>query len=188
MPTSLRPYVDEARAIAFDASSEFGALTHEQLNWKPAPDRWSVAQCLDHLMVIDAGYFPVFRRIADGGYESPFWRRLLFPKAFGSMVLKAVEPQAPRAFKTSSAAQPARGDIGADIVRRFETHQRTMAEHLERLEAKRASDLVIGSPVFPAASYSILSAARIMVAHARRHMLQARRVTEQPGFPRAVPA
>ena len=186
MPTSLRPFIDEARAIAFDASSEFGTLTYEQLNWKPAPERWSVAQCLDHLMVIDSGYFPLFDRIASGSYTPPLWRRLLFPKAFGSMILKAVEPQAPRAYKTSSAAAPARGDIGADVVERFEAHERTVAEHLEKLDARQASDLIIGSPVLPLASYSVLDAARILVAHARRHLLQARRVTEEAGFPRAL--
>ena len=184
MTSSLRPFIDEARTIAFDAGSEFGALSAEQLNWKPTPDRWSVAQCLDHLIVIDSGYFAIFDRIAQGGYRPPAWRRLLFPKAFGSMVLKAVQPEAPRRFKTASAAAPSTGTIGADIVARFEQHQRTIAEHLERLEARGAAPLVIGSPVLPLASYSVLDAARIMVAHARRHMLQARRVTESPGFPR----
>jgi hypothetical protein len=32
---------------------EFQNITHRQLNWKPAPDSWSMGQCLDHLVVAD---------------------------------------------------------------------------------------------------------------------------------------
>ena len=40
----------DIHAIALDAEKLFGSLSAEQLNWKPAPDRWSVAQCLEHLI------------------------------------------------------------------------------------------------------------------------------------------
>ncbi|MGH7471115.1 MAG: DinB family protein [Longimicrobiales bacterium] len=44
-----------------------------QLNWKPAPDSWSVGQCLDHLININREYDPTFDRIQKGEHE----RRLL---------------------------------------------------------------------------------------------------------------
>jgi hypothetical protein len=33
--------------------NEFENITQEQLNWKPAPESWSIGQCLDHLVVAD---------------------------------------------------------------------------------------------------------------------------------------
>ena len=35
--------VSQADAVSQDARNVFGSLTKEQLNWKPSPERWSVA-------------------------------------------------------------------------------------------------------------------------------------------------
>jgi hypothetical protein len=42
---------------------------------------------------------------------------------------------------------------------------------------------VVTSPVTAVATYSLLDAYRIVVAHERKHFEQARRVTCVPGFP-----
>src|SRR5919112_472867 len=44
---------------------------------------------------------------------------------------------------------------------------------------------MVTSPVAAVATYSLLDAYRIVVAHERKHFEQARRVTEEAGFPRA---
>lgn len=40
------------------ASLEFSNISSEQLNWKPSAESWSIAQCLDHLIIADSSYFP----------------------------------------------------------------------------------------------------------------------------------
>jgi uncharacterized damage-inducible protein DinB len=52
--------VDRLNEVTRDARAAFGGLSHEKLNWKPAPERWSVAQCLDHLITINRLYFALF--------------------------------------------------------------------------------------------------------------------------------
>ena len=69
MADDLAALVSEARAAAASAQQTFGHLTAEQLNWKPAPDAWSVAQCFDHLITINAGYFPIMQSLARGTYK-----------------------------------------------------------------------------------------------------------------------
>ena len=45
--------------------------------------------------------------------------------------------------------------------------------------------LKVTSPVSGVATYSLLDAYRIVVAHERKHFEQARRVTQKEGFPAA---
>jgi hypothetical protein len=45
--------------------------------------------------------------------------------------------------------------------------------------------LKVTSPVSPVATYSLLDAYRILVAHERKHFEQARRVMQTEGFPAA---
>ena len=46
-------------------------------------------------------------------------------------------------------------------------------------------NIVITSPVMSLMTYSLWDAYKIMVAHERRHMAQAKRVMDTPGFPKA---
>lgn len=186
MNESLPELVAEARAIAAEAEGSFGALRGEQLNWKPAADAWSVAQCFDHLIRINSAYFPQLHRIQTGGYV-PTWRdRVPFlGRLIAAMVLKAVQPQATRKFKATAAVMPASSALDADIIARFTAHQQEVVGHMERTALRGdLGAMMLTSAVAPAAFYSALDAFRILLAHERRHMAQAVRVTQAAGFPR----
>ena len=51
-------------------------LNEEQLNWKSAPATWSVAQCLDHIIVNNVKYFKVFEEIISDSYQQTTWQRM----------------------------------------------------------------------------------------------------------------
>ena len=41
----------EIKAAHKQLKKSIGKLTDEQLRWKPAPERWSAAECAEHLIV-----------------------------------------------------------------------------------------------------------------------------------------
>ncbi len=56
----LQTIVVEAEKNSGAARELVSGLSNAQLNWKPAPEKWSIAQCLDHLTVASRefeGYF-----------------------------------------------------------------------------------------------------------------------------------
>jgi hypothetical protein len=57
----------------------------------------------------------------------------------------------------------------------------------EKMQATRHLDLekvIITSPAASAVTYSLMDAYRIIVVHEHRHFQQAKRVTEETGFPK----
>ena len=185
MNQELPGLIAEAHAIAGDARRIFGALNGEQLNWKRSADEWSVAQCFEHLIKINSTYFPQLQDVADGSHLQTWRARVPFlPRLFGSLVLGAVKPAAPRKLKAARHVQPATSAIGPDIIERFVTHQQDVIERMKQTGHRDLSAVVIISPLAPIAVYSVLDAFRIIVTHERRHMAQAERVTKAGGFPR----
>jgi hypothetical protein len=143
-----------------------------------------VAECLAHLILINAGYFPIIQKIARDGYQPTFQQRLpVLPRLFGSLVLNAVQPQTARKLKANRRFLPTSSAIEGDIVGRFEAHQRDVMDHMAMTDRLDLGSVVITSPVASVATYSLLDAYRILVAHERRHIAQAKRVTAQAGFP-----
>lgn len=185
MNEELSKLIDEANAITDEAQKSFGQLNAKQLNWKRSPNEWSVAQCLDHLIVINSTYFPTVEKIVQDEYRPSLRHRLpLLPRLFGSLVLTAVSPEGKRKYKASSHVQPSSSAIAGDIMARFRSHQQELIRHMRMTEKADLSNTIITSPVASFATYSMLDAYRIVVAHERRHVLQAKRVMETTGFPK----
>lgn len=181
---TLPQIYDETEAVAGDARTLFGHLNPEQLNWKPAPDSWSVAQCLDHLMSINRGFYPIFDRILKGEYKETFLRRAPFlPAFFGKMVIKAVSPDSQRKYKAPGSARPSSSSIDPQIVECFVTHQRETLAKMKSLADKDPAEIIIPSPLVSVVVYSLLDAFRLIVAHERRHFDQAQQVMRADRFP-----
>lgn len=176
----------ETDAIARDAQSQFGQLTAAQLNWKPAPESWSVAQCLDHLITANREMFPPMTAAASGTHKASLWESMpILPGLMGKLMVKSVSPQAKQKLKAPAKIKPSASTLDAQIVARFIDQQREVAEQLKRLTEVEADRIVMTSPLAGFVTYSLLDAARLIVAHERRHLAQAQRVTQTAGFPLA---
>ncbi|MEP7075617.1 MAG: DinB family protein, partial [Acidobacteriota bacterium] len=62
--------IAELERITEDFGTAFGSLTNEQLNWKPAAESWSIAQCVDHLIKSNDEVQPVIDAKLAGGKNS----------------------------------------------------------------------------------------------------------------------
>jgi len=172
------------RAIADDAHSSFGGLSAEQLNWKPSADRWSVAQCLDHLLTSNKGYLPVIESVRSGKKRTRFLERLpVLPGLAGKLLIKSLDPASTRKLKSPKTFEPAQSDISATVIDDFVAQQEQVIEGMKSTSHLDLEKIVITSPALSAITYSLMDAYRIIVVHEQRHLQQAKRVTAEPNFP-----
>lgn len=176
--------IAELHAAAAEAEQAFGRLGARQLNWKPAAESWSVAQCLDHLLATNASYLPVFEAARAGRRKRALIELFpLLPGLWGKFLVGAVSPQATMKVKAPKAFQPAHSEIDPGIVGRFATQQNLLAEHFAAIERQDLGQEVIVSPAARFVTYSLLDSCRIIAAHQQRHLQQAARVMQNPAFP-----
>jgi len=176
--------VAELQAVAADASKVFGKLSAAQLNWKPSAEQWSVGQCFDHLIVTNRTFFPALDKVAAGTFKSSLWGRVSpLSGFFGRFILKALDPEKGRKTKAPRVFEPAKSDVAADVIKQFAAHQEELSTRMRATAGADLRGLKVTSPVSPVATYSLLDAYRIVVAHERKHFEQARRVTQLAGFP-----
>ena len=65
-------WTQEIDKITLDAEMQFSELSSEQINWKPNSQTWSIAQNLEHLIVVNETYYPVLSALKNGTYKKPF--------------------------------------------------------------------------------------------------------------------
>jgi hypothetical protein len=178
--TSLVVAVNSAGS---EAKETFGRLTAVQLNWKPSAERWSVAQCFDHLLNSNRGYFPIIDGVL-AGYKRTFWQSMpVLPGLMGKLLIKSLDPASTRKLKSPKNFEPVQSDISASVINDFVAQQKTIVEKMKATEHLDLSKIVITSPALGIVTYSLLDAYRVIVVHERRHFQQAQRVTQESGFP-----
>jgi len=180
----LTELIGEAEQVRSNATAAFGALSAEQINWRPSAAEWSIAQCLEHLILLNEPYFTQIDKILTGQRQASLWERVpLLPAFFGRLILTAVQPQSKKKVKARLAFAPASSSIDIGILVRFSTHQQDLIRRMKATAELPIERIIITSVVSPFVTYSLLDAYRILVAHERRHLQQAERVMRVPGFP-----
>lgn len=160
--------------------NSFSLLTEEQLNWKPDPETWSIAENIDHLIILNETYYPVLEELKKGTYDLPFVARFGFVVSFfGKMILKSVDPERKKKIKTFPIWEPGSSMISKDILNQFEEHQNELKKQIDEVEHLIYRNTVISSPANRNIVYKLETAFDIIVTHERRHYEQANEVYHQ---------
>jgi hypothetical protein len=171
------------QGVSRQTEATFGALSGAQLNWRPDATRWSVAQCVEHLLTSGNQIRRAAEDALSGGRPRTVWERLpILPRVGGRLLIRSLAPEAARTLAAPAAAQPA-SDISADVVRRFVEQHDQLIAWVNALDEEHAARVIMTSPYVDVVTYSVLDACRILIAHDRRHFEQARQAMASPGFP-----
>jgi hypothetical protein len=183
MNATTEGFLTQLLAITQDVPGIVGGLTHSQFNWQPAPDRWSIGGCLEHLNVTTERYLPVLRQ-AQAEARS---RQLLShgPFALGffeSWFVRAMEPPPRRRFRTRAGFVPPTELDRDRTVSRFTSLQDQFADRIRESDGIDLKRVKVRSQFGPM-SWSMNATFLLLLAHERRHLWQARQVRKEPAFP-----
>ncbi len=160
-------------------------LSDIQLSWTSSPDRWSVAQCLDHLAVTSRQFNTYFTTAIKQGREK--WPVTLDvpyrPSWVGGWLIKQVVPETTRKVPSPKLFRPSQS---AAIEGALEKYLKQQKEFLGFVGETRGIDynkVRLRSPVTPLMRYSLADAFVVTVVHGWRHLAQAKRVRDTAGFP-----
>lgn len=154
-------------------------LNQSQLNWKPNPESWSVAQVIEHLIKVNSSYYPALQTLHAGTYRLAWTAKIpLLPKFLGRMIVNSVKPTNPRKVRTFPVWEPAQSNLPSNIVNDFFRHQSELKERITSSADLLEKGTLIGSPANPRIVYTLEDAFEIIVTHEERHLGQMKRILE----------
>lgn len=161
------------------ARERFGALDYAKFNWSPGPDKWSIGQCLDHLVKGNDPYFAIFDSLANGTHQTTIWQRLpLLPAFWGWALYNTIKPENTRKAKAPKIFQPSLSDVPLSRLDDFCRQQTRLMDAMNKLKHLDLETTIITSPVATFITYSLWDTFEILVAHEERHLNQAERVLQ----------
>lgn len=191
MTSDLQSMLEQIAAIKAEGQGVAAGLSDAQLNWRTGKDRWSIAECLQHLNVGVTKTLPAFdTAIAAGRAQQKFASGPFRYGWFSRMVVASMEPPPKWRMKSPRLIRVSTGGTyrGADVLPQFVAVRDQLAERVRRADGLDLAHVKTISPVNRLLRLPLGAYFNFILAHDRRHLWQARNVRNTPGFGTAQPA
>ena len=181
----INDFIVNANAIADEIQTGFSGLSVEQLNWKPNDTSWSIAQCVEHLIITNNLYFQNIQKVADGTHSNNIFSMIpVIPLITGSLMKKLLGPDSFKKVKTFAMFKPSQSDISDDVLEKFAENQYRFINLMEQTKNLDVRKIKVAEPIGSAVNLRLVDAFEVLVVHEKRHLLQAKRVLGTAGFPK----
>ncbi|MEA2416767.1 MAG: hypothetical protein QOI58_3424 [Thermoanaerobaculia bacterium] len=179
MPADIAELRDQLELVAGEADALVDGLSEEQGMRRPEGGGWSVSECLDHLatgnrLYLNAMQEPANRARLRGMYR----RRPARPGLVGRFFVGLLEPP-PRWWSRMKAPRKTRPRNAPPLAETFADFIATQGQAGAFLRANADLDLAgirFPNPFVRGIFFSLATGLHVIVAHERRHLLQAWRV------------
>ena len=183
MANDVGGVVKELESVSEDVKGSFDSLSPEQLNWRPAPDSWSVAQCLDHLIKSNEEFYPELDGLAAGTRKNTLWQNWSPLSSIAGRFLVSTLKKDGSKVKTNQKMTPP-SSIAPDIIDRFLQHQSEFAAKIRSTGGSEWRKVVLTSPFVKIMTYRMDVGLQALIEHEKRHVRQAKRIVATEGFPK----
>lgn len=168
-------HMHATRKLFLDATAN---LTPEQWNFKAAPEKWSIAECAEHIAASETFLWGLVEKLAAGPAAKP--EDIAKTKGKDDAVVKMV-PDRSSKFQAPEPIKPRK--LAADPMEYLAKFKTARDQHIAYMEKTDASlrDKVMPHPAMgPLDAYQWVL---LLSAHAERHVLQIQEVKAAAGFP-----
>lgn len=176
LPPQLETCAHDLRHASEDARNLLTYNDPEILRKRPSKDNWSPLECIIHLNLSNQAMLPGIRLAVESAPETSSATSTYKMDMAGRFLAWSLEPPAFLKFKTSKLAEPAQSLAleSEPILLEFEDLHRQLLALLQASAGKAIDQQKVQSP-FANMRYNAYSAFRIICAHERRHLWQARK-------------
>ena len=182
-PTTLSPQEREYALQQFQASRDnflksIAGLSQKQWTFKPAPDRWSVAEVAEHITVSETMIFGLVQRSLQSPAD-PAKREQV--KGKDQMIVEKLPDRSHKAQAPEMLRPTGRWATEADLVKAFEAARDSNMQYI-RTTNDDLRDHFFDHPVF--GTLDLYQWLLLISAHSVRHTEQIEEVKADPNFPK----
>jgi uncharacterized damage-inducible protein DinB len=156
-------------------------VNDEQWKWKPAPERWSVGECVEHLVKAET----FLRNFVSGDAlkkpATPEKKNPAKAKEQDEAILKQVADRTRRAQAPEQAAPTGQWPDRKALLKEFDARRKATIEFARTAPADLRAYFFDSGPLAGSDYYQILL---VISSHTQRHIAQMREVMAEPNFPK----
>ncbi len=172
---SLLQYFNETTA---ELEKQVAGLSEAQLQFKPAPDKWSISQCLEHIIRSERMIFDMAKKGLDQDPQPERRKeiKLTDDNLKNALTDRSHKYQAPKELQPEGIYK----DVKTALTD-FTAARQPVIDYIKKADAEDLRNHVSDSPTGPIDGYQALM---FIAAHSARHTKQIAEIKANPNFPK----
>jgi len=177
-------FISDTESVLNDFN-KFKSHSEDQINWKPSVESWSIAECLDHLVITNNLYLKEFeKQFATNQIKADCSKTEVKHKWLSKFIIKAVNPANVKKSKTFPVFMPTMSKYNKDVFKNFSEIQTGLINLVSSSINLDLNEYVMSSPAAKIIKENFCDVLEIIRLHDRRHFYQAERLFNHPNFPK----
>ncbi len=168
--------VDHLNKTRADLIASVQGLSEAQLNFKPAPDRWSVLECVKHITLASQGLFAFVQHTAKTPNDSNFKSGVTDSMFIAMVEDRSHKAQAPEPFKPVHSPYKNL----TETLKAFNAGRDSLINYVQTTNDDLRNHIA-SMPFGKVDAYQLIL---LISAHTNRHMQQLNEVKADPNFPK----
>lgn len=176
----LEEYRQRFERAKAEAKELTQGLSEARFNWRPAPDAWSIEECLEHLTVVGHWEARAIEKAVDEGRARGLTGS--GPFSYGPVerfIIGMTEPPVRQKLPASRQFVPLHGQPVTAVLPTFLHVQSQFIFQIDRAAGLDLSRVKVATPISRFLRLSLGATLAQAAAHERRHLDQAWRVREK---------
>lgn len=153
-------------------------LSDAQMQFKPAPDRWSVSQCVEHIILAEKELFAMEQQTVKQP-ANPEKRKNI--KITDQDLVKGIVDRSHKAKAQESAVPKGVYSTSAEAIQAFTTQRDGIIDYVKGTSDDLRNHVMEGSPLGSIDTYQFLL---FIAGHSARHTKQIEEVKADANFPK----
>jgi hypothetical protein len=171
-------------SVDADTASLLNGMTEAQFHWSPVSARWSIAQCLVHLVILGGKYLPIIDETIENAHADRLLSRGPFRYGFVERwFIRSTEPPPRIRLRTPLSARPPDDQPLPGVIANFLTMQDDLRKRIRAANGIDLGRAKVTSPFIRALKMGLGPCFEFLAAHERRHLWQAWQVRKDQKFP-----
>ena len=172
---SLLQYFNETTT---ELEKQVAGLSEAQLQFKPAPDKWSISQCMEHIIRSERMIFDMAKKGLDQDPQPERRKeiKLTDDNLKNALTDRSHKYQAPKELQPEGIYKDVKTAL-AD----FTAARQPVLDYIKKADAEDLRNHVSDSPTGPIDGYQALM---FIAAHCARHTKQIAEIKADPNFPK----
>ncbi len=159
-------------------------LNNQQLNWKPSMDKWSIAECVDHLTVTNKLYLDKIEyQLSLKKIHCDDSKELVRHKILGKLIIKSVDPSNLKPTKTFKVFYPTSSQYDNSVLKNLIETELKLIHIVKNSVNSNFNNYIISSPVSGIIKENLCDVFEIIRLHNKRHLLQIDKLLSLAQFP-----
>lgn len=177
-------FISDAESVIKDIC-KYNSLSENQVNWKTDLQSWSIAECVDHLIVTNKLYLAEFeKQFEREQIKTDCSVAIVKHKLLSKFIIKSVDPANIKKAKTFTVFSPSKSNYTKDVFNLFVETEQSLVNLISASKNLDLNKYVMSSPAAKIVKENFCDVLEIIRLHDRRHFNQAEKVFNHLNFPK----